>query len=124
MNKATVERNKETGEFSCVVGGKTLLKGKLASKIKRVYDMVDAINMGALPVISSEGRGDKRRFTVTLGDFVFVAGMSAHAGYRELDELGAALTPVVEMPAVPVPDSAPVYETDDGKGNSFEGEQP
>ncbi len=29
-----------------------------------------------------------------------------------------------EMPAVPVPAGAPVYETDDGKGNRFEGDQP
>lgn len=119
--QATVERNKETGEFSCVVGGKTLLTGKIASKIKRVHDMVDAINMGAIPEIHSDGRGDKRRFTVTLGEFVFVSGMSAHGGYKALDELEEVLAPETvadpqellgvpavmrgEMPAVPVPDA-------------------
>ncbi len=89
-----------------MVAGKALLTGKVANKIKRVHDMVDAINMGAIPEISSEGRGDKRRFSVTLGEFVFVDGMSAHGGYKALDELEEVLMPVVVMGDVHAP-SAP-----------------
>ncbi len=137
--QATVHRNQ--GEFSCVVNGTVLLKAKKATGIARVHDMVDAINMGAVPEIITDGRGAERRFTVALGEFIVGAGMSAHAAYKELDRLEEALTPPtfsesvgammdatpvsVDMPAVPVPDGAPVYETDDGKGNTFsEGEQP
>ncbi len=120
MSRAIVVRNKETGEFSCVVGGGTvLLVGKIASKIKRVHDMVDAINSGAMPEIHSEGRGEARRFTVTLGEFVFVSGMSAHGGYKALDELEGVLNPptfeeniraaVDAMPAVPAPEMGGVH---------------
>ncbi len=56
-------------------------------------------------------------------------GMGPDTGDEPTGSIGLASA---EMPAVPVPGgglpvdgfSAPVYETDDGKGNSFEGEQP
>ncbi len=111
--QATVERNKITGEHSCVVGGKTLLIGKTGSSIKRVYDMAEAINLGAIPQVTTQGSGPEREFSVTLGEFVVASGLGAIKAYKELDKLEAALPPVVEikpitgaseMPAVPVPE--------------------
>ncbi len=89
--QAKVERNKETGEFACIVGGRILAKGKSGQAISRLYDMEAAINADFLPQVITDGTGAGRKFLVKIGDFVFAEPSGAIKAYRILDDLEAAL---------------------------------
>ncbi len=120
--KAAVLRDKETGEFACILDGLVLAKGKSGPMVSRAYDMAEAVNAaidtGNVPQVTTEGRGAERRFGVVWGLAVIADGMSATGAYRILDSLEALFEPTVtvttETPTVPMPDGVPMGAQDDG----------
>lgn len=92
--RAEVVRNRETGEFTAMLGSYELARGKSGPAVARVHDIVEEVNHAlacdVMPEVVTTGHGDTREFKVIWGGVSIDDGLGAIKAYRLLDKMEKA----------------------------------